>query len=306
MAQTDLMGFLGKSAGEAQRAQAPVISDAIVFSLDPGEVCGFSAKRVRSDGRARLILGGVVDPDEEKILGLVETTEEQVGRKIDLFCVERPEGFTGQHFNPAPVIQTAWDGGIIKGFLKGRGYLTYELLAREWRTKVVGVGAAASTAIIKAAVDDYIDGLPSRGHGLIEMTACKSKTPMEHVRDAAGLGLACAWALWLDGVAPKHTTEAQRKLDELIDKLHDKKKVKGDKARARNKQIVAMVAAWADVPVGTPVIVTLDSGAKIPTVTRSAPWRLGKDDGEAVIKVDGISGGFLLDRVIIDRDRMQK
>lgn len=48
-------------------------------------------------------------------------------------------------------------------------------------------------------------------------------------------------------------------------------------------------------PIGTAVVVTRDNGAEQRSVTRSAAWTLG--DGQAVVKVEGISGGYALERV---------
>jgi hypothetical protein len=56
--------------------------------------------------------------------------------------------------------------------------------------------------------------------------------------------------------------------------------------------------AWAH-PVGTPVVVRRDDGSKFETTTRSMPWVLGH--GATVILVDGISGGYSLDRVSVRR-----
>jgi hypothetical protein len=70
------------------------------------------------------------------------------------------------------------------------------------------------------------------------------------------------------------------------------------------KAHLALVEKWKDVPEGTPVIVTLDSGKELFTKTRSIPWMLGKssrDPGHtAVIMVEGISGGYGLWRVRLD------
>ena len=49
-------------------------------------------------------------------------------------------------------------------------------------------------------------------------------------------------------------------------------------------------------PVGTYVKVRRDDGREIPTCTASMPWMLGS---KAVILVDGISGGYSLDRVSV-------
>lgn len=57
------------------------------------------------------------------------------------------------------------------------------------------------------------------------------------------------------------------------------------------------VETWnASYPVGTPVTVTKDDGTKIETKTRSIAWALG--DGTPVVMLEGISGGYLLSRVV--------
>ena len=53
---------------------------------------------------------------------------------------------------------------------------------------------------------------------------------------------------------------------------------------------------WNDkCPPGTPVTLRLDNGDTLDTVTRSEAWLLGH--GQAVISVDGKSGGWALERV---------
>lgn len=47
--------------------------------------------------------------------------------------------------------------------------------------------------------------------------------------------------------------------------------------------------------IGTAVMVRLDDGSDFATITRSEPWKLGH--GEWVVKVEGISGGYLLSRI---------
>lgn len=55
-------------------------------------------------------------------------------------------------------------------------------------------------------------------------------------------------------------------------------------------------AQWNDsVPVGADVIVTKDNGTEHRTKTRSDAWVVG--DHTAVVKVDGISGGYMLSRI---------
>jgi hypothetical protein len=69
-----------------------------------------------------------------------------------------------------------------------------------------------------------------------------------------------------------------------------------------------LVETWKDVPEGTPVIVTKDLGEEFHTKTRSGPWMLGANSRDpsdrtydpghtAVIMVEGISGGYSLERV---------
>ena len=56
-----------------------------------------------------------------------------------------------------------------------------------------------------------------------------------------------------------------------------------------------LLAGWIDTPEGTPVVVTKDRGEQFVTKTRSMAWML--PSGVAVIMVDGISGGYSLERV---------
>ncbi len=55
-----------------------------------------------------------------------------------------------------------------------------------------------------------------------------------------------------------------------------------------------LVEEWENVPEGTPVTVRKDDGTILETKTRSIPWLLG---GVAVIMVEGIAGGYALERV---------
>jgi hypothetical protein len=61
-------------------------------------------------------------------------------------------------------------------------------------------------------------------------------------------------------------------------------------------------ADWNEAhPVGTPVVLTNDYGTLIRTRTRSEAWTLGSSPHApghtAVVKVDGIAGGYHLDRI---------
>ncbi len=70
--------------------------------------------------------------------------------------------------------------------------------------------------------------------------------------------------------------------------------------RKPTKQL-RLVEEWKDVPMGTPVIVTKDLGEQFETKIRSEPWMLGASSRgpghTAVIKVDGIVGCYMLERV---------
>jgi hypothetical protein len=63
-----------------------------------------------------------------------------------------------------------------------------------------------------------------------------------------------------------------------------------------------LIEAWSFVPIGTPVVVRKDDGSDFHSKTRSAPWMLGEDGNgkgghTAVIMVEGITGGYSLERV---------
>lgn len=61
------------------------------------------------------------------------------------------------------------------------------------------------------------------------------------------------------------------------------------------KKAQAQADAWnARYPVGTPVIVRKDSGPELHTKTRSIAWEASCS---AIVKVDGIAGGYDLDRI---------
>lgn len=53
---------------------------------------------------------------------------------------------------------------------------------------------------------------------------------------------------------------------------------------------------WNEMnPVGSPCVLTEDDGSQTETHTRSIAWELGH--GQAVVKVDGKSGGWMLERI---------
>lgn len=55
---------------------------------------------------------------------------------------------------------------------------------------------------------------------------------------------------------------------------------------------------WNEInPVGTPCVLIEDDGARTETKTRSIAWELGH--GQAVVKIEGKSGGWMLERVRI-------
>lgn len=62
-----------------------------------------------------------------------------------------------------------------------------------------------------------------------------------------------------------------------------------------NDAEIALARNW-NVPVGTEVDVAMDDGTVRRTTVLSVPWMVG---GTAVIKLDGISGGYRLTRVTV-------
>jgi hypothetical protein len=59
----------------------------------------------------------------------------------------------------------------------------------------------------------------------------------------------------------------------------------------------AIAKTWnAHWPVGTKVTLIRDLGDQVETRTRSEAWVVG--GGTVLIKLDGISGGYLLERVV--------
>lgn len=67
----------------------------------------------------------------------------------------------------------------------------------------------------------------------------------------------------------------------------------GRSLKAYERAQQARCDAWK-YPEGTPVTVRKDNGTVVETKTTSIPWMLC---GTAVIMVDGISGGYSLERV---------
>lgn len=62
------------------------------------------------------------------------------------------------------------------------------------------------------------------------------------------------------------------------------------------KTLERQVAEWnQSYPPGTAVVVLLDDGSQRTTKTRSIAWVMGGHT--AVVKIEGIAGGYLLDRV---------
>ena len=66
--------------------------------------------------------------------------------------------------------------------------------------------------------------------------------------------------------------------------------------RKISQQLQRRVDNWnRNCPVGTVVTVTLDDGELFVTTTRSLAWVMGGHS--AMVMVDGIAGGYLIDRV---------
>lgn len=67
------------------------------------------------------------------------------------------------------------------------------------------------------------------------------------------------------------------------------------KISRRTEHQQGIVTSWANVPVGTSVVVTLDDGTEKHTKTRSEAFLLGGHS--ACIQLEGISGCYSLERV---------
>lgn len=60
----------------------------------------------------------------------------------------------------------------------------------------------------------------------------------------------------------------------------------------------------SEIREGTPVKVRRDNGTVLETIARSKPWQLG--GGHWVVLVEGIAGGYSLDRVSLNKPQETK
>lgn len=85
-----------------------------------------------------------------------------------------------------------------------------------------------------------------------------------------------------------------RRSGRFMPKSQNRHSMKGRSMKTTKKQL-DLLEKWALVPEGTNVIVTKDRGEEVSTKTRSMAWLLPSH--VAVIMLEGISGGYSLERV---------
>lgn len=90
-------------------------------------------------------------------------------------AIERPVGFSWQDFNPAPLIETAWYGGLARGILTAMGIPCHSVTMSEWRGSITR-RVSPGDPVIKAAILDIL------GASLPRQTN-------NHVRDALGVAV---------------------------------------------------------------------------------------------------------------------
>lgn len=132
------------------------------------------------------------------------------------------------------------------------------------------------------AADLVVEGLTK----LVEAPTTKRKRPMDPVlREAvysAQDAFNCSWF------------EALKYAKEKLPDLRASKAAR-DAEKARK---MAIFEAWTH-PAGTPVFMRLGDGTERETKTRSKAWLPGgsEGDGRALVQVEGIVGGYSLDRI---------
>jgi hypothetical protein len=72
---------------------------------------------------------------------------------------------------------------------------------------------------------------------------------------------------------------------------------RANQAKRRAGQENACAVFNRDIPTGSPVWLILDNGERLSTKTRSVAWQLG--DGSPVVLVEGKTGGWHIERVVL-------
>lgn len=104
---------------------------------------------------------------------------------------------------------------------------------------------------------------------------------------------------WRRMVTPRPKPARKREMDAEVraDLAEARRRRRGIPSESERRQAEAdrSIADWnAAHPIGTEVWVTLDDKSKLRTRTRSVAWRICD---HASVMVEGISGGYLLERV---------
>jgi len=149
----------------------------VVLGIDPGPSAhGWALLRVLDLQTAEWLALGVDKPDWYDALTLASFAV-----RPELVAIERPAGGGYSPATVPPLLETAYQAGILAGRALAAGLDVSPLCAADWRREVVGRGNAEDAAI-KDAVLRLVTGWPKKSNA--------------HHRDAAGVALAAGWA-WL-------------------------------------------------------------------------------------------------------------
>lgn len=150
------------------------MSGIVVLGIDPGPTShGWAVICVHDLQTAEYLACG----ESEAVRGLPFFTPVPPA----LCAIERPAGGGYSPATVPPLLETAYQAGILSGMARGRNLEVTPLCAADWRREVVGRGNAEDAAV-KDAVTRIVRGWPKRSNA--------------HQRDAAGVALAAGW-LWL-------------------------------------------------------------------------------------------------------------
>jgi Holliday junction resolvasome RuvABC endonuclease subunit len=141
----------------------------IVVGVDPGPTrSAWSAIESRCAGRWQFVRCGMAESNAEAFRDVLALT---VGCD---FAFETPSGYIHEHARGAALLATARVAGELVAVAQSCHRRVVEMSASKWRQGLTGK-SNASDALIKKAVELYVDGLPKRSNA--------------HVRDAIGVAI---------------------------------------------------------------------------------------------------------------------
>lgn len=155
---------------------------------------------------------------------------------------------------------------------------------------------AAARGIIMAAAQKMAARYQLRDLGIREVADLDKFVLVVSVNGERSLDVAWEARTWMAKREMDHETRAR-----LAELRRRKRGVQSESERTRAAAQLQVDAWNASVAVGTKVRVTRDDGSHVETTTRSAAWVLCD---HASVLVDGISGGYSLDRVVVWADLM--